>query len=233
MPRREVRVDLARLPPELVALVEALDEDDQLTLTRDGRPVAAVRRTEADAASPSSRTIDDGNDPDVGVTVVATSMKLSTSARARLSTNLGSRYVVVDIRAAPPTTDVLLVPSTSPQLIGALRAEFPNARVVVAEIDDDELGVRYSGPVQRLISAGVDAYLSASTLQQAAAGLDRALTQGPAIGPASPRPRAIASRTPDDPPSSAWAYEVGGPDTPSEGGTGDRSCTPREEDGES
>lgn len=42
---------------------------------------------------------------------------------------------------------------------GSLRAQFPDARVIITEIDDEELGVSYSGPVSRLLDAGATAYL--------------------------------------------------------------------------
>ncbi|WP_308431346.1 hypothetical protein [Amycolatopsis deserti] len=112
------------------------------------------------------------------VTVVATAMRLSESARASLSAELGADYIVIDMHAAPLTADVLLVPPVSPQLIGNLRRSFPKARVVVAEIDDAELGVSYEGPVRRMLDAGATTYLPSTTIPRLAQALDRTITQG-------------------------------------------------------
>jgi antitoxin (DNA-binding transcriptional repressor) of toxin-antitoxin stability system len=172
--RRDIRIDLARLPDDLAALVEDLRPGEAVTLVRDGNPVASITAAEPVADRRGS-----------GVTVVATAMELSAAARARLSATLGGAYVVLDMNAAPSTADVLIVPPVSPQLIGRLRSTFPRARVIVAEIEDPEFGVRFSGPVQRLADAGAEAYLPASTVEQLAIGLDRAVTGRQIAGPAT------------------------------------------------
>lgn len=178
--RRDIRIDLARLPDDLAALVEDLRQGEAVILVRDGSPVASI----AAVARATDRR------EGVDVTVVATAMELSAAARARLSTKLGGAYVVLDMHEAPATADVLIVPPVSPQLIGQLRAMFSRARVVVAEIEDPEFGIRFSGPVQRLADAGVEAYLPASTVEQLAVGLDRAVTGRQIAGPV-PTPLAI------------------------------------------
>ena len=111
------------------------------------------------------------------MTVVATAMKLSASARRSLSEELGTDYIVLDMHAAPTTADVLLVPPVSPQLIGSLREMFPGARVIVAEIEDAELGVSYHGPLRRMLDAGVDNYLAATAIPRLAKQLDHAVTR--------------------------------------------------------
>lgn len=111
------------------------------------------------------------------VTVVAVAMELSDTARARLSAELGPGYIVLDLGSAPSTIDVLLAPATSPQLLGHLRQHFPAARVVIAEIDDDELGVRHVGPVTRLLEAGASAYLPPRPIAQIALGLSAHLAE--------------------------------------------------------
>ena len=111
-----------------------------------------------------------------GVTVVATATKLSDAARRRLSDELGSDYIVLDLLKAPPTADVVLTHPVSPQLLGALRAGFPNARVIVTEIDDEELGVSAPGPVSRLLDAGASAYLPPRPLREVAASMHAYLT---------------------------------------------------------
>eukprot|EP01032_Pedospumella_encystans_P034852 gene34852-39408_t len=63
-------------------------------------------------------------------------MPLSDTARADLSAQLGPGYVVVDIKKAPPTTNIGLTTVVSGQLIGILRAQFPQARILLAEIHD-------------------------------------------------------------------------------------------------
>lgn len=112
------------------------------------------------------------------VRVVATAMQLSDSARARLSEAFGEDYVVLDLHDAPETADVLLTHHVSPQLLGILRQQFPDARIMVTEIEDEELGVRYAGPVTRMLDAGATAYLPPQPLERIAATVDAYLTRG-------------------------------------------------------
>ncbi|WP_433299151.1 hypothetical protein ACQP2F_45425 [Actinoplanes sp. CA-030573] len=116
------------------------------------------------------------------VTVVATAMKLPDAARTALSDQLGPGYIVVDLQSAPPTTDVLLVPPISPQLIGHFRSMFPKARIVAAEFEDDTLGISYLGAIRRMLDAGAETYLSSSTIPQLARQLDRVVTERPQLG---------------------------------------------------
>lgn len=164
-------IDAARLPADVVALIEALGPGDELVVHRDGRPIGTISGTPDTV--PADRPTSDYED----VMVVATAMKLSASARAALSDRLGPDYIVLDMHKAPKSAEVLLVPPVSPQLIGSLRAMFPQARVVIAEIEDAELGVSYEGPVRRLINAGADVYLPSSTIPRLAVQLDRTMTQ--------------------------------------------------------
>jgi antitoxin (DNA-binding transcriptional repressor) of toxin-antitoxin stability system len=156
------RIDASRLPKDVVDL---LDAGEELVITRDGRPIATVV-----SAGPAPAETDN-------VTVVATSMKLSPAARLALSEQLGPDYVVLDMHKAPTTADVVLVPPVSPQLIGSLRAMYPKARVVVVEIEDPTLGIRYEGPVQRLIDAGAETYIASTTIPRMATQLDRVVTR--------------------------------------------------------
>lgn len=174
-------IDAARLPDDVAALVDALGPGESLAITRDGVPIAAVTGT--GLGSPDG---DAAQAPHVhDVTVVATAMKLSRSARASLSAALGGDYIVLDLHAAPTTADVLLVPPSSPQLIGQLTAMFPRARVIVTEVEDDGFGVGYPGPVRRMLDAGADSYLASTTIPRLARQLDhditrhRQLTAGP------------------------------------------------------
>lgn len=123
-----------------------------------------------------------------GVTVVATAMRLSATTRWRLQEHFGAGYVVLDMHEAPESTDVLLVNPVSPMLLSRLQARFPRARVVVTEIDDDELGVSYAGPVGRLLDAGAAAYLPPRDVGGVASGVHAYLT----------RERAALTAGPDD-----------------------------------
>lgn len=171
------QIDVTRLPDDVVGLIDALGPGDELVITRNGEAIATIATAGVvdDAAlgrhsEPS--TLADGN-----VTVVATAMKLSASARKALSAELGAGYIVLDLHAAPTTADVLLVPPASPQLIGNVRALFPKARVIVTEIEDAELGVKYHGPIRRMLDAGAETYLAATAIPRLAKQLDHAVTR--------------------------------------------------------
>lgn len=175
-PRTTQRIDVNRLPEDVVALIDALGPGESVVLTRDGASIATISST-VDVVQGAIVDRETPADHE-GVTVVATAMALSKKARVALSTQLGPDYVVLDMHAAPATTDVLLVPPASPQLIAALRREFPKARVVVTEIEDRELGVQYYGPVGRMLDAGADAYLPPATVPLLARQLEYTMSQG-------------------------------------------------------
>ncbi|MEU1722952.1 hypothetical protein [Nonomuraea sp. NPDC005692] len=199
------RIDVARLPEDVVALVDALEPGESLVLTRDGASIATISSTVdvVQGAVVDRGAPDEPDDPPpVGhddVTVVATAMELSNAARVALSDRLGADYVVLDMHAAPATADVLLVPAGSPQLIAGLRSMFPKARVVVTEIEDPELGVRYHGPVRRLLDAGADAYLPPATVPLLARQLDHVLGQGRELTGGATAPLQIAPAADGDP----------------------------------
>ena len=168
------RIDLQRLPEDVRNLIEAGEE---LVITRDGEPIATV----VSAAEPFD--IGPGTEDTYdNVTVVATTMKLSAAARTALSEKLGPDYIVLDMKSAPATADVVLVPPASPQLIGMLRGTYPNARIVVAEIEDPVLGIRYEGPVRRMIDAGAETYLASTTIPRLARLLDHTVQQRKQLG---------------------------------------------------
>ncbi|MET7336777.1 hypothetical protein [Nonomuraea sp. NPDC005650] len=177
-------IDVSRLPEDVIALIDALDPGEELVITRGGESIAAISSTlrvlHGTVVDPGTPEEEADEQPPIdydNVTVVATAMKLSASARVSLSTQLGPDYVVLDMHAAPTTADVLLTPPVSPQLIASLRSMFPKARVIITEIDDDELGVNYYGPVRRLLDAGAEAYLPPATIPRLARQLDYTLTQ--------------------------------------------------------
>ncbi|SDS07158.1 hypothetical protein SAMN04488570_1065 [Nocardioides scoriae] len=176
--------DLADLPGEVRVALETLVAHRGVVLVDGGAPVGSlafspavlegvvVDPAPADPSGPAERE---------DVTVVATGTKLSAAARARLSESLGPAYVVVDVSEAPPTTDVVLIHAVSPQLVGVLRATFPRARVLVAELLDDELGLDVRGPVGRLLDAGAHAYLPRGPVEQVGRSVRRVL-ETPAAG---------------------------------------------------
>jgi hypothetical protein len=190
-PSVERRIDVGRLPEDVVELIDALGPGDELVITRDGVWVATVASAygtlDDTADEVADETLTDYDD----VTVVATAMKLSKSVRAALSAELGTDYIVLDMQSAPTTADVLLVPPSSPQLIQSLQARFSKARVIVTEIEDRELGVSYHGPVRRMLDAGAETYLSSTTIPHLAVQLDHTITQRQLTGGTSAAPLEI------------------------------------------
>jgi antitoxin (DNA-binding transcriptional repressor) of toxin-antitoxin stability system len=199
MNRRGARsVELGRLPDEVAELIATLAPGACLVVTSGGEPVATI--TAAGSAPlegvvisgrADSEDAGEASDDEPGVTVVATTMKLSDSARTKLSAELGAEYIVLDMHAAPSTADVLLVPPISPQLLGNLRQMFPSARVVVAELDDPELGISYRGPVRRMLDSGAEMYLATTTVPSLARQLGQAVSAKGELGAgaAQRRPR--------------------------------------------
>lgn len=194
MTDRVRHIDATQLPAEVVELLAALAPGEVLTVTRAGEPLAKITGTggplegkvvRADRADRAGGR-DVAGDRD-GVTVVATAMKLSETVRTSLSSELGADYIVLDMETAPETSDILLVPPISLQLLDALRARFPAARVMVAEVEDRELGLDYRGPVRRLLDNGVEAYLASTTLPRLARQLERAVTERPQLTAESAR----------------------------------------------
>ena len=120
------------------------------------------------------RSDDESGEPAVdlrarGPLIVVTAMSLPRAARDALAERMGPGHVVRDIRDAGNTADIVLVPSSSPQLIGILRGMFPGARILVTELQDDEFGADFAGPVSTMAASGVDGYFVASSLDHLAA----------------------------------------------------------------
>lgn len=194
--RGAVRLDLDDLPPDVRAVLEDAVAGREVAVCRSGVPIGSLafrsHVIEATVVESRGEPEDEVPVPD-GVLVVATAMKLSEAARRRLSDELGADYVVVDINGAPASADVLLTHPVSPQLLGILRHQFPSARVVITEIEDEELGVRYAGPVSRLLDAGASAYLPPRPIAELAANVHAFLTHGDetAIGAGGPASRSL------------------------------------------
>jgi len=174
-------IDTSDLPDELVALIGALNPSDHLVIACDGQPIAAISRVDGVGSNrgvnPSREAVGRSSTRGDDVAVVATAMALSSSARASLSEQLGPHYIVLDMNSAPTSADVLLIPAASPQLIGILRERFPHAKMIIAEIEDEEFGVSYRGPVSRLLDAGADSYLASTTIPHLATQLDHAVSR--------------------------------------------------------
>lgn len=100
---------------------------------------------------------------------VVTALPLRRPARERLARLLDAR--VVDVRDPVDRADLVLTPSSSPQLIGALQRRYEGARVVVVELDDREFDISLSGPVQRLLRGGATGYVVADSLDELAGKL--------------------------------------------------------------
>lgn len=140
----------------------------------------AERGAHADHAVPEVR-----GEPAAELKIIAVAAPLSKDAREQLAQRMGPSFLVMDIRAAPRSADLVIAPVVSPQTIGALKQQFPQARVVVAEITDPSWGVRLPGPVGRAVDAGADGYLVADTLQDVAAYVaseGRPVLAAPAFG---------------------------------------------------
>ena len=165
-------------------------------------------------------------EPAAELKVVAVAAPLSKEAREQLAQRMGSAFLVMDIREAPRSADLVIAPVVSPQTIGALKQQFPDARVLVAEITDPSWGVHLPGPVRRAVDAGADGYLVADTLQEVAtyvAAEDRPVLAAPAFGQLDVREESL-----DEMVTELIALRrvelggrVGGPD---DGGTGGRAA---------
>lgn len=143
------------------------------------RPIARPEPTLAGGAASVSRMVDGVDDDEdmerlVGTEVeivpgrptVVSALPLRTAARQRLSQLLDAR--VIDVREPCDEPDLVLAPSSSPQLIGALKRQYGDARIVVVELDDTDLDIELSGPVRRLLDSGADAYVLADSLEDLA-----------------------------------------------------------------
>lgn len=180
-PGKPPALHLDDLPADVRKVIAAAMAGDEVVVIRGRREVGFLSfRTvvPAEDAVAASRAEEAGaNTPD-GVTVVATGMRLSETARRRLSDALGPAYIVLDFLDAPASADVVLIHPVSPQLLGLMRSRFPRARVIITEIEDEELGISYSGPVSRLLAAGACAYLPPRPVDAMATSVHTYLTQG-------------------------------------------------------
>lgn len=168
-------LDLEALPTEVAERIEAVMRGETVAVVRGCEELGTLGFTSAVLEGdlvPMSRLGQPAVKVPEGITVVVTAMALSMAARRRLAEEFGEDYMVLDLVDAPADADILLTHPISLQLLGALRARFPRARVIITEIDDEEAGVNYSGPVSRLLDAGAEAYLPPRSLRGVAAAID-------------------------------------------------------------
>ena len=194
------RLDLAFLPRQARAAVEAVLEQGETDVVRDGEVVGTLTFRPSVLAGTVVQSSDQGDGEEnafrpEGVTVVATTMRMSATARERLAASMGEGYLVVDFADAPPTTDVVLAHAVSHQLMATFAAMFPQARIVVTEILDEELGLHVRGPVGVLLAAGAHAYLPPQPVEAVARSVHAYVTseRGSALEPGGTASRALGA----------------------------------------
>lgn len=179
--REPPTLNVDELPADLRTVIAAAIDGAEVIVVRGSREVGHLSFQSSvleGVPLPASPLPAAGVPTPDGVTVVATAMRLSDSARSRLSDEFGPDYIVLDLHDAPESTDVVLTHPVSPQLLGHLRGRFPQARVIVTEIEDDELDVSFPGPVGRLLAAGASAYLPPRPVGGIASSVQAYLAQG-------------------------------------------------------
>ena len=147
--------------------------------------------------------------------------------RARLGALLGSDFVVLDVRVAPESANVVLTPRVSDLALGQFRLMFPNARIVVSEVFDLDAGLDHRGPIHDALSADVDGYVLANSLdglgveiaKQAGLQLSGSTGRTPLqLQSAPPEPASAPSAPQRDPLPRASARSSGGSTGPSASG---------------
>lgn len=164
-----LELDIDTLPQEVATVLKAAVRGHSVVLSRSEKPLGELEFKpsvlDGLVLPPNERSKPQDELPR-GATVVVTAMALSDAARSKLADGFGDGYVLLDLKDAPPTTDVLLIPPSSLQLIATLRKQFPHARIVVTEIMDPDMGIHYSGPVARMLSAGASMYLPPKSVEE-------------------------------------------------------------------
>ncbi|WP_139142709.1 hypothetical protein [Humibacillus sp. DSM 29435] len=178
--REPPTLNVDELPLDIRKIMVAAIDGAEIAVVREGREVGHLSFHASvleGVAFPISRLPTAVTPVHDGVTVVATAMRLPELARSRLSDEFGPGYIVLDLQDAPESADVVLTHPVSPQLLAQLRGRFPEARMIITEIEDEELGISYSGPVGRLLAAGASAYLPPLPVSAIASNLHAYLTQ--------------------------------------------------------
>ena len=98
---------------------------------------------------------------------------VSPSALEGLRSSLGPDFDVLDIRAAPVESDLVVCLPCSPGAIMMLKRTFPGAQVVVVgPVDSD-------GAIARMCDAGADQYLARPSQAQLATAIRRRVGPAP------------------------------------------------------
>lgn len=132
-------------------------------------------------------------------------MPLSDDARADLSALLGPDYVVVDVKKAPQSANIVLTTVVSERTLGALRALFPRARILLSELHDLRRGISYPGPITRALESAPDGYFVAHGIESLPA-IVQAQARLQLSGSTRPTPPVIdtgTARVPTEP-TSPW-----------------------------
>lgn len=144
-----------------------------------------------------------------GPVVVASAIKLDESMRARLGALLGSDFVVLDVRVAPESANVVITPRVSDLALGQFRLMFPTARIVVSEVFDLDSGLDHRGPIHDALSADVDGYVLANSLD--GLGVEIAKQAGLQLSGSTGRtPLQLQSAAPSPPAATASAQQGAG-----------------------
>ncbi|HET6663760.1 MAG TPA: hypothetical protein VFG94_05865 [Acidimicrobiales bacterium] len=109
---------------------------------------------------------------------VVVSFPLSRSAAESLQRSVGATIELVDIREADGTESLVVVSSVSRDLLGKLRTAFPEATVLVVEVEDATHRLDLGGPVMRALDAGAHGYLVARSVDELGDAITRASAAG-------------------------------------------------------
>ncbi|WP_328459823.1 hypothetical protein [Streptomyces sp. NBC_00448] len=129
-----------------------------------GEPALPVPKSRADARGEELV----GEATEGGPIIVVTAIALKRHVHDALAQRLGPGHILLDIRHAGPDADIVLIPPASAQLLGHLRRQFPQARILATEFTDDSYGADFRGPISRILDSDIDGYFMAPTLDDLA-----------------------------------------------------------------
>ena len=101
---------------------------------------------------------------------------LPRSAADSLQRAVGGSIELVDIRDADGLEGIVIVSSVSRQLLGKLRTAFPQATLLVVEVEDEGHRIHLAGPVMRALDAGANGYAIAGSVDELGEAITRAAT---------------------------------------------------------
>lgn len=117
---------------------------------------------------------------------VVVTFPLSDSAAESLHRAVGGSIEVVDVREADGSEGFVIVSSASRQLLGKLRTAFPDATMLVVEVEDEVHRVDLAGPVMRALDAGAHGYLVARSIEELGQAIAKAAILGEPVVQAEP-----------------------------------------------